>query len=141
MDELLVGKSTYSIRRATREDVPDIVTLLRDDALGATREREVLEPYKAAFDAINCDPSHTLVVVQNNAGAVVAAMQLTLLHGLARGGATRLQIEGVRVGGIGSRYRSRNRPLRMGPWFRCRARSNSSATHHRQGPQGRSPIL
>ena len=85
------------IRSATREDVPAIVALLADDSLGAQRESPAdLEPYLAAFDVLDADP-HQLLVVADRDGAVVGTAQLSLLAGLSRRGATRAQIEGVRV--------------------------------------------
>ncbi len=54
-------------------------------------------PYLAAFRAIDVDPAHLLCVVDSPEGSVVGTMQLTLLPGLARGGATRMQVEAVRV--------------------------------------------
>ena len=97
MDQLRVAGTTFVVERAARRDVPAIVELLRDDRLGTSRELDDLAPYEAAFEAIDRDPNHLLVVVRGDAGAVVATMQLTLLPGLARGAATRLQIEAVRI--------------------------------------------
>jgi ribosomal protein S18 acetylase RimI-like enzyme len=85
------------IRRATSHDIPAIVALLADDALGRARESAVDHGrYEAAFDAIESDP-HQLLTVGELAGAVVATMQLTFIPGLSRRGAWRAQIEGVRV--------------------------------------------
>ena len=85
------------IRTATREDVPAIVALLADDPLGAKREKpDDLAPYLAAFEVIDADP-HQLLVVADREGDVVGTAQLTLLAGLSRRGATRAQIEAVRV--------------------------------------------
>ncbi|KRE43820.1 GNAT family acetyltransferase [Knoellia sp. Soil729] len=86
-----------AVRRATREDVPAIVALLVDDPLGATRETQG-EPtaYLRAFEAIDSDPAHELVVLDDG-GEVVGTLQLTLLPGLSRGGALRAQVEAVRV--------------------------------------------
>ena len=85
------------IRTATREDVPAIVALLADDPLGARRESpDDLAPYLAAFEVIDADP-HQVLVVADRDGAVVGTAQLTLLAGLSRRGATRAQIEAVRV--------------------------------------------
>jgi GNAT superfamily N-acetyltransferase len=85
------------IRRATSHDIPAIVALLADDALGRARESAVdHERYEAAFEAIDSDP-HQLLAVGELAGAVVATMQLTFIPGLSRRGAWRAQIEGVRV--------------------------------------------
>jgi GNAT superfamily N-acetyltransferase len=86
-----------TIRRATAADVPAIVALLADDALGRTRESpDDLRPYETAFAAIDGDPRH-LLLVADRAGAVVGTAQLTFLPGLSHKGATRAQIEAVRV--------------------------------------------
>lgn len=98
----------YPVTKAVEADLPALVGLLSDDLLGQGRESDQLEPYLAAFAEIDADPSHLLVAVRDEAGAVVATMQLTLLPGLARAGAKRLQIEAVRVapsergGGLGA---------------------------------------
>ncbi|MFW5462867.1 N-acetyltransferase family protein [Knoellia sp. CPCC 206453] len=85
------------VRRATRDDVPAIVALLVDDPLGATREVEgELAAYLTAFEAIDADPAHELVVLEDN-GEVIGTLQLTILPGLSRGGALRAQIEAVRI--------------------------------------------
>lgn len=83
-------------RTATRADVPAIVALLADDALGRGRETAAPAAYLAAFDAIAANPVHQLVVGELD-GQVMACAQLTLLHGLSRGGAKRALIEAVRV--------------------------------------------
>lgn len=95
---LVVGGRTFLVCRARRDDVPDIVALLRDDVLGSGREDAPEGRYLAAFEAVDADPAHTLVVVREDGdGPLLATLQLTLLPGLSRGGATRLQVEGVRV--------------------------------------------
>src|SRR4051812_32623848 len=92
MDEIIM-------RRARGGDVPAIVALLADDALGRTRESpDDLEPYRAAFAEIDGDPQHILVVAERE-GRVIGTAQLTFLPGLSRMAATRAQIEGVRIGG------------------------------------------
>jgi GNAT superfamily N-acetyltransferase len=85
-----------TFRRATVDDVRAIVELLAADQLGAKRDGGDLEPYERAFEAIDADPAHLLVVAEDG-GEVVATMQLSFLPGLARRGALRAQIEGVRV--------------------------------------------
>jgi GNAT superfamily N-acetyltransferase len=80
--------------------VPAIVGLLADDQLRAAEESSAgsdLAPYLAAFSAIDGSAENLLVVVVDPAGRIVATAQLTVLPGLARSGATRLQIEAVRV--------------------------------------------
>lgn len=96
-----LGESGCIVRRATLEDVPGIVELLRDDTLGSTREGGDAAGYERAFREIDGDPRQFLAVVESTAenadGALAGTMQLTLIPGLSRGGATRLQIEAVRV--------------------------------------------
>ncbi|HEX5114474.1 MAG TPA: GNAT family N-acetyltransferase [Pseudonocardiaceae bacterium] len=87
---------TPVIRRARRADVPAIVALLADDPLGAGRERPGDPAYLAAFDELAADPRQVLVVAES-AGEVVGSLQLTFIPGLSRLGATRAQIEAVRV--------------------------------------------
>ncbi len=86
-----------TIRRATGDDLPAIVAMLADDPLGATRESpDDLTPYRTAFDRIDADP-HQHLVVAERAGRTVGTLQLTVVPGLSRKGATRTVIEGVRV--------------------------------------------
>lgn len=86
-----------TIRRATVDDVPEIVAMLADDVLGATRETpDDLAPYLAAFAVIDADP-HQKLVVAERAGRVVGTLQLTILPGLSRRASTRALIEAVRV--------------------------------------------
>lgn len=88
-----------TFRRATAADLPAIVAMLADDALGAKREDTALplaDSYLGAFAAIDGDPNQMLVVGEL-AGAVVSTMQLSFLPGLSHKGAWRGQIEAVRV--------------------------------------------
>ena len=83
-------------RTATRADVPAIVALLADDALGKGRETADPAAYLAAFDEIVANPMHQIVVGEV-AGQIMACAQLTILHGLSRGGAKRALVQAVRV--------------------------------------------
>lgn len=86
-----------TIRRATLDDVAAVVALLADDPLGAQREQTTdLAPYRQAFQAIDADPNQQLMVAERD-GEVVATLQLTVIPGLSHRGATRGQIEAVRV--------------------------------------------
>lgn len=85
------------MRRAMAADLPALVALLADDALGAKRESPGdLAPYQAAFAAIDADP-HQLLVTAELGGKIAGTMQLTFLRGLSHKGATRCQIEAVRI--------------------------------------------
>ena len=99
---LAVSGRRFRVQRAVRSDIADIVALLSDDELGAARENGARDhvghaAYDTAFDAVSRDPGQYLAVVRDEAGATVGTMQLSILPGLSRNGATRLQIEGVRV--------------------------------------------
>jgi GNAT superfamily N-acetyltransferase len=85
------------IRPATEDDIPAIVGMLADDPLGAARESpDDLSPYLAALKRLSDDPhQHLVVAVQD--GRVVGTLQLTLIPGLSRKGATRSIIEAVRI--------------------------------------------
>ncbi len=109
--EIETGQGPVRLRTARREDVPAIVGLIAADQLGATRDGvrddADLAAYTAAFEAIDADPAHLLLVAESG-GEVVGTMQLSFLPGLARRGALRAQIEAVRVaestrgGGLGA---------------------------------------
>ncbi|MCK8433810.1 GNAT family N-acetyltransferase [Streptomyces sp. D2-8] len=85
------------IRAAVADDVPAIVAMLADDPLGAQRESpDDLAPYLAALERLSADPNQRLVVAVRE-GRVVGTLQLTIIPGLSRRGATRSIIEGVRI--------------------------------------------
>ncbi|MEU5533027.1 GNAT family N-acetyltransferase [Streptomyces sp. NPDC020362] len=85
------------VRRATTDDLPVIVAMLADDHLGAQRESpDDLTPYLAALERLNADPNQHLVVAVRD-GRVVGTLQLTIIPGLSRKGATRSIIEAVRI--------------------------------------------
>ncbi|MEU6113860.1 GNAT family N-acetyltransferase [Streptomyces sp. NPDC047117] len=89
--------SDFKIRRATEADIPAIVALLADDPLGATRESpDDPAPYRTAYKRLADDPNQHLVVAEHD-GRVVGTLQLTLIPGLSRRGATRSIVEGVRI--------------------------------------------
>lgn len=89
--------SDLEIRPATAEDLPDIVAMLADDPLGAQRESPSdLTPYTAAFERLARDPNQHVIVAVSS-GRIVGTLQLTVIPGLSRRGATRSIIEGVRV--------------------------------------------
>lgn len=71
--------------------------MLADDPLGAQRESpDDLTPYLAALERLSGDPNQHLVVAVRK-GRIVGTLQLTIVPGLSRKGATRSVIEGVRV--------------------------------------------
>lgn len=89
--------SDLEIRPATAEDLEAIVAMLTDDPLGAQRESpDDLGPYLVAFERLANDPQQHLVVAVRE-DKVVGTLQLTIIPGLSRRGATRSIIEGVRI--------------------------------------------
>ncbi|MEV8565727.1 GNAT family N-acetyltransferase [Streptomyces sp. NPDC051322] len=89
--------SDLEIRPAGESDIPAIVAMLADDPLGADREApDDLTPYIEAHRRIAADPHQHLVVAVRD-GRTVGTLQLTVIPGLSRRGATRSVIEGVRV--------------------------------------------
>lgn len=103
--------SNILFRAAKREDVADIVRMLADDELGSQRERvaePLPDPYYAAFEQIDRDPNHELIVAED-LGKVIGTLHLMFLPSISYQGGLRAQIESVRVAkecqnqGIGSR--------------------------------------
>ncbi len=86
-------------RLATIDDLLDIVRMLSDDTIGATREKfsEVLsDNYINAFEKINADQNQELTIVEMN-GDKVATFHLTFIQYLTHQGGLRAQIEAVRT--------------------------------------------
>jgi ribosomal protein S18 acetylase RimI-like enzyme len=98
-----VDGGTFRLRHSVPADLPAIVALLADDSLGAGREQsQDMAPYEKAFQSIDADPAHLLVVGElvsggAESGPVVATFQLSFLPGISRQGAWRSQLEAVRV--------------------------------------------
>lgn len=89
------------IRRAVAADLPAIVRMLADDALGAQRERwenPLPSSYLQALEAITRDANNELVVAEAADGSAVAVLQPTFAPRLTHRGGWRATIEGVRVG-------------------------------------------
>jgi len=122
LTSLPLGDTVFTIRRATADDVTAIAGLLTDDEIGATREVTPggdLTPYRDAFHVIDADPGQLLVVAATPDGTVAGTLQLTFIPGMARQGALRAQIEGVRVG---SGYRGQRLGEAMMNWATAEAR-------------------
>jgi GNAT superfamily N-acetyltransferase len=107
--QLPTSLGTAVLRRAVRGDVAALVDLLAEDELGTGGDGPDagLTPYLRAFDAIDRDPAHLLVVAEAG-GEVVGTLQLSVLPSLPHHGAFRGQLEGVHVradqrgGGLGA---------------------------------------
>ncbi len=88
-----------TFRRARASDLPAIIALLADDVLGQQREDASfpLDPkYVEAFRALGADPNQ-LQVVATHGVEVIGSLQHSFIPVLARMGAWRGQIEGVRI--------------------------------------------
>ena len=105
-------------RSATEADLPAIVALLADDAIGAGREGES-GAYLTAFRAVAADPRNHLVVAEID-GEVAGTLQLTYIPGISRMGTERAQIEAVRVAAA---HRSHGLGRQMITWAVDQARS------------------
>lgn len=111
------------VRDATAADLPALLALLADDALGAARDAPSgtdQGTYHAAFEAIDRDPAHRLLVCEH-AGGVIAMLQLSFIPGLSRRGALRAQIEAVRTA---ADYRGRGVGSGFVSWAINHARAN-----------------
>lgn len=86
-------------RLAKRNDLPAIVRMLADDDLGSQRERyeePIPESYTAAFEQIERDVNHELIVAELN-GEVLGTLHLMFLPSISFQGGLRAQVESVRV--------------------------------------------
>ncbi len=119
--DALVG---LSFRTARADDLPELVRMLADDALGSQREIHsdpIAAGYAEAFAAIKCDANNELVVAVVD-DLVVGMLQITFISYLTYRGQWRALVEGVRVS---SRVRSQGVGEAMLRWAIERARSRN----------------
>ena len=90
--------SKVTFRQASKGDLAEIVALLVDDPLGATREagQGSLHAYEQAFAEIDPDPNN-IIYVAEDAGAVIGCLQVTFIANLSFEGGRRALIEAVRI--------------------------------------------
>lgn len=101
---------TLAVRRAQPDDLTAMRRLLASDPVAANRfddappasgrirrDAEAEHPYLVGFTRILLDPGNELVVAEDADFAVVAMMQLTLIPGFSRRGASRLHLSAFRV--------------------------------------------
>lgn len=91
--------SDIRFRTARREDVREIVRMLADDELGSRREQyedPLTSSYYAAFDEIDKDANHQLIVAEFD-GSIIGTLHLMFLPSLSYQGGLRAQVESVRV--------------------------------------------
>ncbi|MGK2872506.1 MAG: GNAT family N-acetyltransferase [Alphaproteobacteria bacterium] len=85
--------------------MPEIVRLLGDDVLGRKRDRigdEIAQSYYDAFDAINSDENHLLILADIE-GQAVGTFQISFIPYMSFMGALRAIVEAVHVD---NRYRN-----------------------------------
>jgi ribosomal protein S18 acetylase RimI-like enzyme len=114
-----------TFRVATRADLPSIVRMLADDELGSQRERvenPLPESYYSAFEQINQDPNHELIVAERN-GEVIGTLHLMFLPSVSFQGGLRAQVESVRVD---KRFQSQGIGSQMMRWAMERARERGA---------------
>ncbi len=97
--ETRLGPAT--LRRASEADLDQLISLLSDDPISASRgdvgsasDRAV---YLEALTRIIGDPNNELLLLVDSTARAVGTFQLTRVPGMARRGATRLLVEAVRV--------------------------------------------
>ncbi|MFL0412299.1 GNAT family N-acetyltransferase [Microbacterium paludicola] len=98
--ELTTPDGDLLVRGAEPADLDALIALIAADpvsaARGDTADDDDKAVYARALEALQADPSNVQLVAERG-GEVVATLQLTLIPGLSRRGATRLQVETVRV--------------------------------------------
>ena len=115
-----MSREETAFRLAGRSDLPSIVRMLADDELGSQRERyedPLPQAYYAAFEQIEVDPNHELVVAELN-GEVIGTLHLMFLPSISFQGGLRAQIESVRVD---KNYQNRGIGSEMMNWIINRA--------------------
>jgi ribosomal protein S18 acetylase RimI-like enzyme len=99
--------------------------MLADDELGSQRERvenPLPESYYSAFDQINNDPNHELIVAERN-GEVIGTLHLMFLPSVSFQGGLRAQVESVRVD---KSFQSQGIGSQMMKWAMERARQRGA---------------
>jgi len=118
-------EKNITFRLAQRLDVPSIVRMLADDELGSQREKyaePLPESYYVAFEQIDHDPNHALIVAELN-GEVIGTLKLMFLPSISFQGGLRAQIESVRVD---KSYQGRGIGSDMMKWTINRARERGA---------------
>ena len=112
-------------RLATQADLSAIVRLLADDDLGSQRERyenPLPASYSSAFEQIESDPNHELIVTEHN-GEVIGTLHLMFLPSISFQGGLRAQVESVRVD---KRFQSHGIGSEMMKWSLERAKQRGA---------------
>jgi GNAT superfamily N-acetyltransferase len=116
--------SQIKFRQAVREDLLEIVRMLADDFLGATRERyenPLPESYLKAFQEIEADKNNELIVAEKD-GEIIGTLQITFTPSISFQGGKRATVESVRVD---EKYRGRGIGKELMLWAINRAREEN----------------
>lgn len=87
-------------RKATKNDLAQIVEMIADDELGKTRENYQIPlptEYLVAFENIDSDQNQELIVVENEDSEIIGTLHLSFIQYLTYRGGIRAQIEAVRI--------------------------------------------
>ena len=120
-----MNERDITFRLAKRTDLPAIVHMLADDEMGSQRERlegPLPESYYTAFEQIDRDANHELVVAELNR-EVIGTLQLIFIPSISYQGGLRAQVESVRVD---KPYQSQGIGSEMMKWTIERAKSRSA---------------
>ena len=113
-------------RKAHKDDLDSIVSLLADDPLGQKRENADKIPdaqYQSAFDRIISDPHQELMVMCHLSGEVIGTFQLSYIQYLTYQGGIRAQVEAVR---IKQKYQGLGLGTKMFEWAIQRAKEKGA---------------
>ena len=100
-------------RIANPDDIRPIITLLHDDIIAQDREhinQDQYTHYEQAFLRIIGEKTTDIYVIEDTNGTLVGVAQLFILPHISRMGATRAQVESVRISkhlrgqGIGAKF-------------------------------------
>ena len=128
-----------NFRQAKHEDLPEIVRMLADDFLGATRERfenPLPESYVKAFEEIEADKNNELIVAllsepsavadglteRTTDEIIVGTLQITFTPSISFQGGKRATVESVRVD---AKYRGQSIGKELMLWAIERARKEN----------------
>lgn len=105
------NRFSYTLEKATLDDLTAIVSLFSEDILGQTRESTPVpnDSYHQAFAEIYKDPKQELLVVKEG-DEIIATLQLTFISNITLKGACRCLVEGVHV-------KSTHRNRGVGHWL------------------------
>jgi len=90
----------FLVRPAVEHDLDALIELIANDPISAARG-DTADPadraaYARGLAEVQADPRNVQLVAERD-GAVIGTLQLTVLPGISRQGASRVQVEAVRV--------------------------------------------